>query len=54
MSMYSKLIDGSEWPNVINQLKTSLSDAGPNEVVKIAFALSKNVLEKKLKQLTDL
>lgn len=41
-------------PTVIDQLKTSFSDAGPNEVVKIAFALSKNVLEKKLKQLTDL
>ena len=41
-------------PTVLEQLKTSFSDAGPNEVVKIAFALSKSVLEKKLKQLTDL
>lgn len=41
-------------PTVIEQLKTSFADAGPNEVVKIAFALSKNVLEKKLKQITDL
>ena len=41
-------------PTVIEQLKTSFSDAGPNEAVKIAFSLSKQVLEKKLKQLTDL
>ncbi|MGD8116918.1 hypothetical protein [Vibrio sp. TRT 29B02] len=41
-------------PTVIEQLKTSFSDAGPNEVVKIAFALGKQILEKKLKQLTDI
>lgn len=38
-------------PGVIEQLATSFKEAGPNEVVKIVFALGKKALEKKLEGL---
>ena len=40
-------------PGVIEQLTTSFKDAGPNEAVKVAFALGKKALEKKLTDLME-
>lgn len=41
-------------PGVIDQLKSAFADAGPQEAVKVVFALGKSAIDKKLKELTDL
>jgi len=40
-------------PGVIEQLTTSFKEVGPNEAVKIVFALGKKALEKTLSGLLE-
>ncbi|MCI5165211.1 MAG: DUF2513 domain-containing protein [Candidatus Electrothrix sp. GM3_4] len=39
-------------PGIVDQLTTTFKDAGPKEVVKIVFSLTKKALDKKLEELT--